>query len=52
MTRMLALIPGLVLDLTSVDDQDGQPWDFNNQHKREKAERIIAAGDVMMIDGM
>lgn len=24
------LIPGLAFDLTAIDPDDGEPWDFNN----------------------
>ena len=28
------LLPGLALDLTVVDPEDGLPWDFTKSHKR------------------
>ena len=34
------LTPGLALDLTTHDPDDGQPWDFDVKAKREKALRL------------
>ncbi len=31
------LLPGFALDLTVLDPDDGQPWDFCHREKREKA---------------
>ncbi len=31
------LAPGFALDLTCIDPQDGQPWDFDKAEKRKKA---------------
>ncbi len=39
MAEKLGLISGLSLDLT-VNDTDGEPWDFNVKEKRDKAEKI------------
>ena len=33
----LRLIPGFALDFTTVDEEDGAPWDFDDPRKREKA---------------
>ena len=33
----LRLIPGFALDLTTIDDDDGCAWDFDNPRKRDKA---------------
>ena len=35
------LTPGLALDLTTTDADDGQPWNFNDPAKRDKALRMI-----------
>ncbi len=35
------LVPGLALDLTVNDPDDGTPWDFNLEVKREKARRLL-----------
>ncbi len=37
--RLLA--PGLALDITCIDPDDGQPWDFDLKSKRDKALRLI-----------
>ena len=34
-------VPGMALDLTTNDPEDGQPWDFSKAQKREKARRRI-----------
>ena len=33
----LRRIPGFALDLTTVDEDEGAPWDFDDPKKREKA---------------
>ena len=35
------LTPGLAFDITVDDPDDGQPWDFNVEAKREKAREIL-----------
>ena len=35
--RMTDLIPGFIVDITANDPEDGRPWDFACQDKREKA---------------
>ena len=35
------LTPGLALDLTCIDPEDGKPWDFDVTEKREKARRLL-----------
>lgn len=37
----LRCIPGLALDLTTVDPEDGEPWDFSLKEKRQKARKLI-----------
>ncbi len=37
----MGLLPGWSLDLTTVDPDDGRPWDFSIQEKRDKAEQMI-----------
>ena len=34
------LLPGLALDLTVMDPEDGRPWDFSQADKREKARQM------------
>ena len=41
LAKQLGVIPGMSLDLTVEDPDDGKPWDFNNPEKRDKAERMI-----------
>ena len=36
MCTRFGLIPGFVLDLTTIDPSDGQPWDFDKPEKRER----------------
>jgi len=38
--RFRHLAPGFALDLTVIDPEDGQPWDFSRKDKREKARRM------------
>ena len=33
--------PGLAFDLTTVDTDDGQPWDLSRPDRRAKAERML-----------
>ena len=37
LAKGLGLIPGMALDLTVDDPDDGKPWDFNVASKRQKA---------------
>ena len=37
----VGLTPGLTLDLTTVDPEDGKPWDFTCKSKRDKARSRI-----------
>ena len=32
----MKLVPGLSLDLTNCDPDDGEPWDFDKLEKRNK----------------
>ena len=34
------LAPGFAFDLTVIDPDDGMPWDFTRNHKRDKARRM------------
>ncbi len=40
-SRSKHLVPGLALDLTVVDPDDGRPWDFSLRSKREKARQLL-----------
>ena len=50
-TRMWGIMPGMSLDLTIEDPDDGMPWDFRNSNKRAKAERMVAEGRAMLLIG-
>ncbi len=51
LARMWGIMLGMSLDLTSVDPEDGMPWDFNVAEKRDKAEAVVAKGSAMLIIG-
>ncbi len=46
---MWGVLPGMALDLTVEDPDDGMEWDFSNNQKRDKAERLIEEGKAMLI---
>ncbi len=50
MAEKLGLVSGLSLDLT-VNDTDGEPWDFNVKEKRDKAERLIRSKKALLLIG-
>ena len=37
----MGLKPAWALDLTTLDPEDGEPWDFDNKDKRHKALRML-----------
>ena len=37
----MGLKPAWALDLTTLDPEDGEPWDFENQVKRQKAKKML-----------
>ena len=39
--ELWGLLPGWSLDLTTIDPDDGMPWDFSIQDKRDKAEQMV-----------
>ena len=45
------LTPGLALDLTTFDPDDGQPWDFGVKAKREKVLRMTRAQKPLFVIG-
>ena len=51
MARLWGLLPGMSMDLTSVDPDDGMPWDFTRECKRNKAEKLISEGKHMLLIG-
>ena len=44
MIERIGLAPGMSLDLTTMDPEDNQPWDFNVEEKRDKARRLVESG--------
>ena len=51
MAERLGLIPGMSLDLTTVDPDDGMPWDFNNEDKARKAEDMVRSKRAVLLIG-
>lgn len=47
----LGKVPGMSLDLSVVDPEDGMPWDFNNPEKAEKARRIVQDKRAILLIG-
>ena len=47
----LRLIPGFSLDLTTVDEFDGLPWDFNDPAKRKRALDLVDHQKPMLVVG-
>ena len=45
------LVPGFAFDLTTLDPDDNQPWDFTIPAKREKARRMLAAQKPYLLIG-
>ena len=45
------LIPGFALDLTIVDEFDGEPWDFTKSVKRRRALKLVDEQKPMMVIG-
>ena len=51
MARRLCIMPGMLLDLTGVDKDDGKPWDFNVKEKREKALDMVLKKEALLLIG-
>ncbi len=47
----LRLIPGFALDLTTLDEFDGEPWDFRRSDKRRRALKLVDEQKPMLIIG-
>ena len=45
------LTPGLALDLTTFDPDDGEPWDFGVKAKREKVLKMTRAQKPLFVIG-
>ena len=50
MGDLFGLAPGMSFDLTE-NDTDGQPWDFNVQAKRDKAEQLVSDKKALLLIG-
>ena len=50
MADKLGIIAGVSFDLT-IDDDDGEPWDFSVEAKRIKAEKIIRVKKALLLIG-
>ena len=51
MAERMNMIPGLALDLSTLDPEDGQPWDFKNEDKRRKAEEMVRDKRALLVIG-
>ena len=50
MASKLGLMPGMSLDLT-VEDEEGNAWDFDKAAMREKAEKLIRHDKPLLLIG-
>ena len=51
MAERLGVMPGLSLDLSGMDPDDGQPWDFNDNKKRAKAMDMVLGKRALLVIG-
>ena len=51
MASRLGLIPGMSLDLTGNDPEDGLPWDFNTPDKRNKVLDMVLGKKALLVIG-
>ena len=51
MANRLGIIPGASLEFTSVDPEDGMPWDFNNEAKCKKALDMVISKRAFLVIG-
>ena len=51
MADRMNILPGVSLDLTSVDPDGGKPWDFNDDHKRKKAMDMVISKKALLLIG-
>ena len=51
MASRLGIIPGMSLDLTTSDPDDGMPWDFNDPQKRTKALDMVLGKAALLVIG-
>ena len=45
------LPPGFALDLTIIDEDDGEPWNFDDAGKRERARRLMRTSKPWLLIG-
>lgn len=51
MAERLGIMPGMSLDLTGVDKDDGKPWGFNAKAKRYKAIDMTLREEALLLIG-
>ena len=51
MAEKMGLVSGMALDLTTVDPDDGKPWDFNIKDKRDKALKLLFTRRSLLLIG-
>ena len=51
MAERFKLIPGLALDLTTIDPDDGMPWNFDDPSKRAKAKQLVHTRRSLLVIG-
>ena len=51
MAEQWGLVPGLAMDITTVDPTDGEPWDFNVPEKARKAEAYVREAKPLLLVG-
>ena len=51
MASRLGIMPGLSLDLSGNDPDDGRPWDFNDKRKRDKAMDMVLGKRALLLVG-
>jgi hypothetical protein len=51
MAARLGIVPGMSLDLTTNDPDDGRPWDFSDPNKRKKALDKVLAKEALLVIG-
>ena len=51
MVERFKLIPGLALDLTTIDPDDQLPWGFDDPAKRQKAKQLVQTRRSLLVTG-
>ena len=47
----LKMIPGMALEVTTVDPEDSRPWDFNDRDKKQKALEMVKEKRALLVIG-